>query len=91
MSTGLMIAVTDLPSNAEWISAGEGGWLFPDGDVDALAAVMLKAEAMRKDQIAGMTRRNLSIIAERADWKTNATALSEFCLQIALGAQRDCL
>ncbi len=28
--------VPDIPGNREWITPGENGWLFPDGDAEAI-------------------------------------------------------
>ena len=48
MACGLPCLVSDIPGNREWVTEGENGWLFPDGDADALAAKILQAMDQRK-------------------------------------------
>ena len=70
LSSGLPCLVSDIPANREWVTDGENGWLFPDGDADALAARILQAI----DQRDGLNEMGLvaRCLAEaRADWKKN--------------------
>lgn len=52
MSTGLAVLASDVGGNPELIDDGVTGWLFPSGDVDALAT---KLQALAGD--AGLRRR----------------------------------
>ena len=47
------VLVSDIPGNKEWITDGMQGWLFPDGDVYALAKGIISAFDQRQ-QLAGM-------------------------------------
>ena len=38
LACGLPCLVSDIPANKEWVTEGENGWLFRDGDADYLAA-----------------------------------------------------
>lgn len=40
---GVPAIVSDIPGNREWVTSGENGWLFPDGDAESLATVILNA------------------------------------------------
>jgi glycosyltransferase involved in cell wall biosynthesis len=74
LACGLPCLVSDIPANKEWVTEGENGWLFRDGDVDHLAEKILAAIAQREilPQVGQSSRR----VAElRADWKKNAEAL----------------
>lgn len=76
LACGLPALVSDIPANKEWVSEGVNGWLFPDGDADALAAKILTAIARRKElpKIGRAARRSAQ---ERADWKKNFAKLLE--------------
>jgi len=74
LACGLPCLVSDIPANKEWVTEGENGWLFRDGDVKHLAEKILAAIAQREilPQVGQSSRR----VAElRADWKKNAEAL----------------
>lgn len=70
MACGTPVIVSDLPGNREWVIAGEQGWLFPDGDVNALAETMQRAyhEWERLEEM-GKAARNL--VEQKADWARN--------------------
>ena len=70
LASGLPVLVSDIPGNREWIEEGVTGWLFPDGDAEALAAGMLKAVAAGSalNEMGGRAR---ALAEERADWRKN--------------------
>ena len=71
---GLPPLVSDIPANQEWINEGVNGWLFPDGDVEALAETILAviAQGKKLTQVGHAARRSAQ---ERADWKKNFAVL----------------
>ncbi|MDD5368453.1 MAG: glycosyltransferase family 4 protein [Anaerolineaceae bacterium] len=85
MACGRPALVSDIPGNREWVIPGENGWLFPDGDVDALAQGMVRA-VQEKQRLADMGRKARQIAEERADWEQNFPKL----LQAYEMAVRDC-
>jgi len=70
LACGLPALVSDIPANKEWVTEGFNGWLFPDGDVDALAAAILRAYYRRKSMVK-ISRAARATAEERADWKKN--------------------
>ena len=70
LACGLPCLVSDIPANKEWVVEGENGWLFPDGNADALAAKILDAIRQREKlpEIGESARRSAE---RRADWKKN--------------------
>ncbi|OQY84988.1 MAG: hypothetical protein B6D40_04475 [Anaerolineae bacterium UTCFX3] len=70
LACGLPCLVSDIPANKEWVADGVNGWLFPDGDADALAAKILDAIRQREKlpEIGAAARRSAE---KRADWKKN--------------------
>ncbi len=76
LACGLPALVSDIPANQEWVSEGVNGWLFPDGDANALAAKILTVIAQRKElpKIGRAARRSAQ---ERANWKKNFAKLLE--------------
>ena len=70
MSSGIPVLVSDIAGNAEWVTSSENGWLFPDGDVDALAQKILRAADLRND-LAQMGVRAHKLAEARANWKKN--------------------
>jgi len=66
--------VSDIPGNCEWVTPGENGWCFPDGDVWALGKAILNAV----DQRANLSRYGKiarEIVEQRADWHKNVNLL----------------
>jgi glycosyltransferase involved in cell wall biosynthesis len=88
LASGLPVLVSDIPGNREWIAGNADGWLFPDGDVDALAQALVDAVDARQslDEIG----ENARALAEgRADWSKNAEKLIQaYDLAIHLGGRR---
>ncbi len=73
LACGLPCLVSDIPANREWVADGENGWLFPDGDADALAA---KITAVMEQRDQAVIRRAARQTAEqRADWSKNFAVL----------------
>jgi len=74
LACGLPCAVSDIPVNKEWVTEGVNGWIFPDGDADALAGIVLKAIEKRESLIRiGKNARATS--EEKANWRENFNKL----------------
>jgi glycosyltransferase involved in cell wall biosynthesis len=74
MACGLPSVVSDIPGNREWVVNHHNGWLFRDGDADALAARILHAMDKRAD-LAEVGRRARQVAEQRADWDKNSLTL----------------
>lgn len=76
LACGIPCLVSDIPANKEWVEDGVNGWLFPDGNADALAAKILDAIRQREKlpEIGASARRSAEM---RADWKKNFATLME--------------
>jgi glycosyltransferase involved in cell wall biosynthesis len=74
LASGLPCLVSDIPGNREWVTEDKNGWLFPDGDVDALAAKILQAIDQRRT-LPQIGRAARAVAEERADWKKNSAKL----------------
>jgi glycosyltransferase involved in cell wall biosynthesis len=76
LACGLPCVVSDIPANKEWVADGVNGWIFPDGDVDALAGIILKAVEQRESlaRIGGNAR---ATAGTKADWTRNFEKLLE--------------
>ncbi len=81
---GTPAIVSAIPGNQEWVTPGENGWLFPDGDAQALAASILDAYEQRQ-YLPEMGRRARHLAEQRADWEKNFPQL-EKAYAIALHA-----
>ncbi len=76
LACGLPCLVSDIPANKEWVTDGVNGWLFPDGDVDALAAAIERAVEQR-ERLPEMGRAARRVAEARADWEKNVMKLFE--------------
>ena len=74
LACGLPCLVSDIPANQEWVSEGDNGWLFPDGNADILAEKILAVIAYRR-KLAPIGRAARRSAEERADWKKNFAKL----------------
>jgi len=70
MACGRPVLVSDIPGNREWVQPGVNGWLFPDGDADALAEAILHALDQRS-RLPEMGIQARQIAEQRADWQKN--------------------
>ena len=70
MASGCPAVVSDIPGNREWIQNDVNGWLFNDGDSDALAQAILHAIEHRHD-LAEMGLAARQVAEQRADWQKN--------------------
>lgn len=70
LACGLPALVSDIPGNREWLENSQAGWLFPDGDAQAVSAGILAAYKQRDAQKP--VRAAARALAERrADWPQN--------------------
>jgi glycosyltransferase involved in cell wall biosynthesis len=76
LASGLPCLVSDIPGNREWVSEGENGWLFTDGDPDALAAKILQAFDQR-ESLPKIGKAARAVAEERADWTKNSAKLMQ--------------
>jgi glycosyltransferase involved in cell wall biosynthesis len=70
LSCGRPALVSDIPGNREWVTPGENGWWFADGDARQLADGILNAIEQRY-LLPGMSRAARHTAEERADWHKN--------------------
>jgi glycosyltransferase involved in cell wall biosynthesis len=70
MACGCPALVSDIPGNREWVAPGENGWLFPPGEADALAQMILQAVEQR-DRLTEMGHAARWLAGQRADWNKN--------------------
>ena len=78
LACGCPALVSDIPGNREWVTSGEQGWLFPDGDYRALGEGILHALRLAESDPARMEamRHSARRTAEgRADWGKNFPVL----------------
>ena len=67
---GLPCLVSDIPANREWVSEGINGWLFEDGDANALAAKILLI-MNRRESLGKVGEAARRVAEEKADWSKN--------------------
>jgi glycosyltransferase involved in cell wall biosynthesis len=70
MACGRPALVSDIPGNREWVKPGVNGWLFQDGEAEALAQAILHAVENRP-RLPEMGRAARQIAERRADWNKN--------------------
>jgi glycosyltransferase involved in cell wall biosynthesis len=83
LSCGLPCLVSDIPANREWISEGVNGWLFPDGDAEALAA-KIGAALEERNSLIKIRQAARCTAEEKADWRKNFSTLLDTYRQTVL-------
>lgn len=64
------VIVSDIPGHREWVTPNVHGWLFPDGDAQAMAQTIINAFDNRYQlKEMGVAARQLA--EQRADWNKN--------------------
>jgi glycosyltransferase involved in cell wall biosynthesis len=74
LACGRPVLVSDIPANKEWVREDLNGWLFPDGNPDALAERILRISA-RRSILPRIGRAARKVAEERADWERNFAVL----------------
>jgi glycosyltransferase involved in cell wall biosynthesis len=74
LACGVPALVSDIPANKEWVQEGVNGWLFQDGNSDALAEKILWIAA-RSRQLGAIGQRARQVAERRADWTENFPVL----------------
>lgn len=74
MACALPSSVSDIPGNREWITAGQNGWLFNDGNVEMLAERILQA-AKEPELCKRYGAASRVVVEKRANWQVNNTRL----------------
>ncbi len=90
LACGCPVLVSDIPGNREWITPDREGWLFPDGDANALADGMLKAArlAVTQPDVFSAIAAAARLKAEaRANWDKNFLALLQ-AYELALSSNQ---
>jgi glycosyltransferase involved in cell wall biosynthesis len=70
LGCGLPALVSDIPANKEWVQENVNGWLFPDGDVEALADKILYV-IQKRNKLGPIREAARRSAQERADWPKN--------------------
>ncbi len=70
---GLPVIVPDLPTLREMVEPGRNGFVYPAGDAEALARLMLGAAGLPRDSRAALAAGALEDVRRR-DWGRFATA-----------------
>ena len=70
MACGRPAIVSDIPGNREWVEPGVNGWLFEDGNAEALGECILQAMEDRS-RLQRMGRAGRAVVERRADWEQN--------------------
>ncbi len=78
--------VSDIPANREWVVDGVNGWLFPDGDVRALADRILRILDGRT-QLPAIGQAARKTAEEKADWSRNFGVLLQAYRQAVQAAR----
>ena len=87
LACGKPALVSDIPSNCEWVSPGEQGWLFQDGSVNELADRMMEICEHGIDPQLGRNARDLA--EQKANWQVNfQVLLKAYDLALKMGGSR---
>ena len=74
LACGTPAIVSDIPSNAEWVTEDVQGWCFADGDVDSLTEAIVHAYKHRQ-QLPQITKAARQQAETRANWTKNFESL----------------
>ncbi len=83
LACGKPVLVSDIPANREWITAGEQGWFFPDGEYEALAQAILNS-AGQTGMLPAMGQAARATAVAKADWTINFQGLLR-AYELAMG------
>jgi glycosyltransferase involved in cell wall biosynthesis len=73
MACGTPVIASDTPGNRGWIHEAKTGFLFPVGDVEALANCLIEVTARYPQEIVDRAR---LLVEAEADWQANLSRLA---------------
>lgn len=76
LACGLPAVVSNIPGNMEWVTPGEQGWIFNDGNVSELTGIMLNGSKSRVD-LAVMSLKARHKAEIQANWQVNQQCMLE--------------
>jgi glycosyltransferase involved in cell wall biosynthesis len=74
LGCGCPVLVSDIISNLEWVTPGEQGWLFKDGDRQSLSENLVLAYEQRQN-LANIKVQSRRTALEKANWNKNFSVL----------------
>jgi glycosyltransferase involved in cell wall biosynthesis len=74
LACGKPVLVSDIPGNCEWITPGREGWIFPDGNEEALLEAMLRV-CGQPEKLTGAGLAARALAKKRANWTENTKEL----------------
>jgi glycosyltransferase involved in cell wall biosynthesis len=74
LACGTPVLVSDIPGNKEWVQDGLNGWLYADGNAQALSEKMLAA-FLQPERLGEIGRAGRQSVQERGDWEKNESLL----------------
>ena len=83
MAAGMICIATDFPSNHEWIEHAISGFLFPNGDSEALATLIELILSLSTEEKMKISRTAKDIILKRGDWRHNQKAFIAAAIAMA--------
>ena len=86
MACGCPVLVSDIPGNREWVVESETnpvGWLFPDGDIPALAEAISRCVEQR-ERLSETGKAARLLVEQRGDWAKNFPRLLQ-AYEMAIG------
>lgn len=81
IATGLPVLVRDIPSNREWITPEQNGWLA--SDAADFAAKIIGLSKLTPPERKIISARNRELVGLRADWEANSSRLLDLYAQLA--------
>ena len=76
MAAGMICITTDFPSNLEWIEHSISGFVFPNGDSQALALLVEMVSSLSLEEKVRISRAAKETILKRGDWRDNQKAFT---------------
>lgn len=84
MACGCFPIASNIPANAQWITDGENGYLYPAGDVMKLADAIEMAMDKRELRLSARTA-NRAIVETRVDWRICVKRMDDIYQQVIGG------
>lgn len=66
MASGLPVIASEVSGSEDFVVTGRNGWLFPVGDVDALAAALGEAQSLPPEALRALGRQGRADVERRA-------------------------
>jgi glycosyltransferase involved in cell wall biosynthesis len=78
MAIGMVVCVSDFPSNLEWVTSDSNGFTFKNQDVNSLIETLKRIDSISNEEFVSISQNAKNTVAVEGNWDYNGIKFIEF-------------